>query len=230
MNKIYTFLLVGAFLLSALTISPSRAFADCQSIYGGGQTCSSNEFTIVKLVQVPGKGGGNYVNNLFQNDSKYFASQQVNFEIIVQNTGSQTIQTLNIVDTFPQYISFVSGLGNFDTNNKTLSFTVSNLNPGQSNTYVVSAKIFDANNLPANQGIMCLENLANATDNTGITHGASSTFCVEQNVLGATPTVITTPATGPEMLPLLALLPGGLGGLILRKKSIKTIALEEVKI
>lgn len=223
MNKFYTFLTLGALALSALTLSPSKAYADCQPVYGGGQTCSSNEFTIVKLVQVPGKGGGNYVNNLYQNDPKYFASQQVNFEIIVQNTGSQTIPTLNITDTFPQYISFVSGLGNFDSNSKTLSFTVTNLNPGQSNTYVVSAKIFDTGNLPSDQGIMCLVNQANATDNTGISHGASSQFCIQQNVLGATPTVITTPATGPEMLPLGLLLSGGLGGFIIRKKSIKSI-------
>ena len=37
----------------------------------------------------------------------------------------------------------------------------------------------------------------------------------------AAPKVTKTPATAPEMLPLLALIPGALGGFALRKKSNK---------
>jgi hypothetical protein len=53
-------------------------------------------------------------------------------------------------------------------------------------------------------------------------------MCIQNNVLGATtpqvlpaPKIVTTPPTGPEMLPLLGLIPGALGGLMLRKKSNK---------
>ena len=225
-KTIYTILISG--LLLGATLLPTKAFAECQPIYGGGQTCTSYSFSVQKLVETPGKGGQGYVNNLSINDPKYSPNQQVNFEIIVTNTDSQTIPAITVVDTFPQFVEFVSGPGSFNSDNKTLTFTINNLGAGQSKTYVVSGKIADANSLPTDQGIMCLTNQAAATDSNGLMNSASSQFCVQKSILGASqpqvfsaPVVVKTPATGPEMLPLFALLPGGLAGFILRKKSIK---------
>ena len=225
-KTIYTILISG--LLLGATLFPTKAFAECQPIYGGGQTCTSYSFSVQKLVETPGKGGQGYVNNLSINDPKYSPSQQVNFEIIVTNTDSQTIPAITVVDTFPQFVGFVSGPGSFNSDNKTLTFTINDLGAGQSKTYVVSGKIADANSLPTDQGIMCLTNQAAATDSNGLMNSASSQFCVQKSILGtsepqvfSTPVVVKTPATGPEMLPLFALLPGGLAGFILRKKSIK---------
>jgi len=228
MKKIFNFVILTIFTL-ALAGGLSTAFADCQALYGGGQNCTSNfSFTINKMVQVPGKGGGQYVDNLSINDPKYSPSQNVNYEIIVTNTGSQTIPTINVTDTFPQFITFVSGVGNYNQSNNTLNFTVSNLDPGKSVTYVLTAKTADENTLPNTQGITCVINQVSATDTNGDLNSDSSQLCIQKNVLGATPPpilptpkIVATPATGPEMLPLLALLPGGLGGLMLRKKSNK---------
>jgi hypothetical protein len=57
----------------------------------------------------------------------------------------------------------------------------------------------------------------------------NSQFCVEKSVATTkgglpvypAPAMSQTPATGPEMLPLLGLIPGALGGLILRRKASK---------
>ena len=228
MKKIFNFVVLAIFAL-ALAGAVSPAFADCQALYGGGQTCSSNySFTINKMVQVPGKGGGQYVDNLSINDPKYFPSQNVNYQVVITNTGSQTIPTINVTDTFPLYITFVSGVGNYNQSNNTLNFNVTNLEAGKSVTYVLVAKTADNNTLPNAQGITCVINQINATDNNGDLNSDSSQLCIQKNVLGATPMpvlpapkIVATPATGPEMLPLLALLPGGLGGLLLRKKSTK---------
>ena len=223
MKKLFTLLILGAILFA---FKPTVASADCSALYGGGESCSTiYNYTIQKYVQVPGKTGGEYVTNLSINDPKYSPSQNVSFQIVVKNTGGQTIPTINVVDTFPQFVTYVSGPGSFDTNTKTLSFTVSNLEAGKAMTYTVVGKISDANLMPADQGTVCLINAVQGTDNNGAVSSSQSQFCVQKTVLGTTPnvlpgTVITsTPATGPEMLPLLALLPGGLGGLILRKKS-----------
>lgn len=210
------------FSLAFLAFVP-YAKADCQSVYGGGQTCAFN-YTINKLVQVPGKGGGQYVDNLSINDPKYSPSQNVSYEIIVTNTGNNTIPTLTINDTFPQFITFVSGVGNYNQSNNTLNFTISNLEAGKSVTYVLTAKTADANTLPNNQGIICVINQVNATDQNGQVQSDSSQLCIQKNVLPAVapaPKIVATPATGPEMLPLLTLLPGALGGLMLRKRSNK---------
>lgn len=226
MKKTLYTILISAALLSGLSLMSSNAYADCQPIYGGGQTCANN-FSIQKFVQTPGKGGGSFVNNLSINDPRFAPSQTVTFQIEVKNTGSQQIPTLTITDAFPQFLTFVSGPGSFDTSSKVLTFTVNNLDAGKSQTFTVSGKVAESGALPTNTGIMCLINQVSATDSNGMTNGSSSQFCVEKKVLGASepqifaaPKVVTTPATGPEMLPLLALIPGGLGGLILRKKSL----------
>ena len=224
MKKIFNFaILTSLFLAFAGVASP--AFADCQSVYGGGQTCITNfAFTINKLVQVPGKGGGQFVDNLSVNDPKYSPSQNVNYEIIVTNTGSQTIPTISVTDAFPQFITFVSGVGNYNKNTNTLTFTITHINPGQSLTYVLTAKTADVNTLPSDQGITCVVNQVSAVDSNGNTDSDSSQVCIQKAVLAAVAPVKTTPATGPEMLPLALLFPGALGGLLLRKKSTRISA------
>ncbi len=216
MKRLFYSLLIFA----ALAFLPAKAYADCQPIYGGGQTCTSYTFSIQKFVQVP--GANNFVNNLSVNDPKFSLSHAVNFQIIVTNTGNAAISSITINDTFPQYVEFVSGPGSWNWNNKVLTFVINNLGAGQSQTFNVSGKIYGSG-VP--QGITCVVNQANGTDNNGTTNTASSQLCIQNvpqtkggQVLPAV-TVKTTPPTGPEMLPLALLLPGALGGLYLRKKS-----------
>lgn len=228
MKKILSIIFLA---LLVITLKPQAVSADCSQIYGGGQNCTtSNSFSIQKLVQKPGKGGGSYVNSLSINDPKYSPNQNVSFRVTVKNTGSQTIPSLTVTDAFPQFISFVSGPGNFDTASKTLTFTVSNLNQGQTVTYTIVGKISNSNLMPQDQAVLCLVNQVDATDENNMTNSSSSQFCIQKTVLGASvppkvlpaPKIVKTPATGPEMLPLLALIPGGLAGFILRRKSNKT--------
>jgi uncharacterized repeat protein (TIGR01451 family) len=219
--------LYALLLFTALAFLPNKAYADCQALYGGGQTCTSYSFSLQKFVQVPSQSWGDFVNNLSINDPKFSLSQTVNFRLIVTNTGSNNIQSVTIVDTFPQFVSFVSGPGSFNSSNNTLTFVVNNLNVGQSQTFNVSGKIANSG-VP--QGITCVVNQAVGTDNNGDTNTTSSQLCI-QNVVSPTPTPVilpvaqvkTTPPTGPEMLPLFGLIPVALGGLFLRKRSKKSI-------
>lgn len=204
---LFSLLTVG--ILGTLSVLPNKAFADCQALYGGGQTCTSYTFTVEKLVQVP--GAGNFVDNLSINDPRFGLSQIVNFEIVVNNTGNSTISSITLTDTFPQFIQFVSGPGSFNSNNKVLTFAVNNLGAGQSQTFNVSGKVYGSG-VP--QGITCVVNQVSGVDNNGNTNNSSSQLCIQR-----TAQVKTTPATGPEMLPLMALIPGALGGIFLRKKS-----------
>ena len=67
-------------LLAALAVLPNKAYADCQAVYGGWQTCTTYNFTIEKLVQIP--NGSNFVDNLSINDPKYSPSQTINYELV----------------------------------------------------------------------------------------------------------------------------------------------------
>lgn len=225
MKKLLTLIILGTLLF---TYKPQTASADCTALYGGGENCPSTfSYSIQKLVLKPGKGG-TFVNNLSINDPKYSPTQNVSFEITVKNTGNKTIPTITIVDSFPQFVSFVSGPGSFDSNNKTLTYTINNLETGKTVKNTVTGKIADANLMPSDQGVICLINQAEGKDSNGVVNSSSAQFCVQKSVLGSTPEVLPapkvtkTPATGPEMVSLALLLPGALGGIILRRKSNKT--------
>ncbi len=228
MNKIFLSIFAVAFF--ALFAVSQKSFADtvCQPIYGGGQTCVQvGNLLVNKTVKNPQSGA--FVDNLSVNDPKYEPSSTVTFKITVTNTGSGNISKATVKDTLPNFVTFVSGPGSFDSNTKVLTFEVVNLGAGQSQTFDIQAKVADSGSLPADQGITCVVNQVLATADS-MQSSDNSQFCIEKPVLGVTkgglkvfpaPQVVTTPPTGPEMLPLIGLIPGGALGFFLRKKTSK---------
>ena len=227
-TTIATLALTGAFLATATAAYAGGS--QCQIVYGGGEVCDNKiEFTLDKKVLNPNKGG-EFVDNLTINDARFQPGMPATFKIIVKNTGDKKIDTLTVVDTLPTYLNFVSGPGSYNASNRTITYTVSNLEKDQSNEQTFAVNIVGQNDLPQNQGITCMTNNAQATDNNGITAKDSAGLCVQKDITvpgNPTPTpmiyqkvpVKNIPNTGPEMLPLLGLIPAGLSGLILRKKS-----------
>lgn len=229
MKKILISLFAAGLLFANITSSAIAAGeSNCQVVYGGGEICNPQiKFTINKMVQKPGKGGGDFVDNLTLNDPKFFANQTVSFKVIVENTGNTTITNLSVVDTFPNFVTFVAGSGSFDKNNNTLTFNIGTLEAGKKAEFIINGKIFEEKNLPNNQAVTCVTNNVKAKDSSSSEASDSSQFCIEKNVLGAAPTPEifvkippkSIPATGPEMLPLLGLIPAGITGFYLRRKS-----------
>lgn len=217
-----------AVLATTLFVSQSMASGEsnCQIIYGGGQVCNTSvKFTINKLVQTPGK---DYVDNLTVNDPRYSAGQIVNFKIVITNTGSTELKNLSVVDTFPQHVNFSTGEGNYDSNSRKLSFTIGSLPVGQSREFIITSKVDDEGKLPTNSGVNCLVNTARAVDASGAAAEDSSQVCIQKNFVTAVPTpevfqkvpVKNIPNTGPEMLPLIGLIPTAIAGFMLRRKKI----------
>lgn len=201
--------------------------SNCQVIYGGGQVCANKiQFTIDKKVLTPTKGG-TFVDNLGMNDVKFQPSQQVTFKITVKNTGDKKIDRLDVKDTLPSYITFVSGVGTYDKNTNVLSYTIANLEKDATNEQSFVGTIAGSDKLPQNQSVICLTNAAQATDNNGIMAKDTAGLCVEKGIIVKKPTppvyesvpVKKIPETGPEALSLIALIPAGLAGFALRKKS-----------
>lgn len=225
------------FSLALLTISyllfVNLALADvvCQPIYGGGQTCvQAGNIIINKQVQNPKTN--DFVDNLGVNDPKFSPEQLVNFKIMITNTGGTTMSQVDIKDLFPQFVNFAAGAGSFDSNTKTFSFSIQNLNPGEQRIFVVSGKVVSNDQLPSDKGIVCVVNQVAASSDNQKSQD-NSEFCIQKAVVTSAPTtkgglkvfpspsVTTTPSTGPELLPLLALLPSGAFGFFLRKKAEK---------
>lgn len=226
--KMKKLLLILSFLPLLFFTQTALADVICQPVYGGGQTCiTTGNILITKKVQNPQTG--QFVNNLTVNDPKFSPGNTVTFKIFLQNTGGTTILQTKISDVIPSFTTFVSGPGIFDSNSRNLTFTVDNLTPGETREVAtIQVNVMDAKGLP--DGVNCEpKNIAVATTNTGQTSQATSSFCIEKKVVttkGGLPIVSpspmpTTPPTGPEMLPLMALLPGGLAGFFLRRRAKK---------
>lgn len=213
------------------------AFANisCQPIYGGGQACvSTGNIVIDKKVLNPQTQLG-FVDSLGINDPKYQPGDTINFQINLTNTGNTEIKRIDVKDVFPQFVTFTSGPGNFDANTKTLSFEVNNLKPNETRSFEVVGKVVSADQLPIDQGAVCvvIQAMASTTD-SGMSQD-NAQFCIQKEVLGAqtpfskaglvvfAPQVTQTPATGPESLALFSLLPTGIIGWYLRKYALKKI-------
>lgn len=224
------------FLAVISFVFPLKSFADtsCQPIYGGGQSCvTTNNIVVNKTVLNPQTN--QFVDNLSINDPKYQPGFITTFQISVTNTGNSNVSEVDIRDIFPQYISFSSGAGTFDTNTNTLSFNLTNLAPNETRTNTIVGRVFNAGQMPVAQGsVVCVVNQAIAMVNNANVAQDNAQLCIQQPT-ATTATTITkggfpvytsvpitsTPKTGPEAFGLIAMLPTGLVGWFLRKKSMK---------
>ena len=234
MKKLYLF----SFLLAVFLAGGSHVSAQtqqCQPIYGGGESCAqAEELRINKSVKNP--QDGKYVNSLSVNDPKYAASQSISFRIEVQNISKKALSKITLRDILPQYVVYVSGTGNFDAKNKTLTFTVDKLNPNETKVFFVEGKTVNRDSYPKDQGTVCVVNQAIATFDKKSSQD-NSQFCIQKDAVplqeqapadpsqskGGLPvyppsTTTTTPPTGPEALALFGLLPAGALGIWLRRK------------
>ena len=198
------------------------AYSTCQTVYGGGDNCAKDtSFTLNKLVQSPNKGG-EFVENLTINDAKFAVGSQVNFKIVITNTGKKALTNIIVEDTLPAEVTFVSGAGKYNEKNRVVTFTIEKLDPGKSAELFVSAKVNKAGNCPVN-AVRVIDSERNTADDT-------ASFCTDTvvpqkddgPVVQQTPPMKQTPQTGPELFSLAALLPAGAFGVYLRKKSIRS--------
>lgn len=217
--------LITIFALSLFFVTPVSANNGgygCTPSYGN--PCNkSKKIMINKMVQDPKTG--DFVDNLGTNDPKFGPEQNVNFRITVTNTGNSHLSEVNVEDTLPSYVTFVSGAGNFDANTKKLFFTISDLKAGEARSFTIVAKTVSASDLPSNQGITCVTNNVVARSND-MEVADNAGFCIQTKVttkggmpVYSAPTVTKTPATGAESMLLLGLIPSILTGFALRKKA-----------
>ncbi len=228
---------IKSFLTSAVLLGiilfthPIASYAQtiCTPIYGGGQTCvTTGEFSVDKKILNPITN--NYVDNLGVNDARFKPGDIVNFQIDIINNGDALLRTIDIKDTFPQYLNFESGPGSFNANTKILTFNLSNLASKEKRTFKIAGKVADANQITLTNGFVCVVNQVQAVNpaDTKQTSQDNTQFCIEKNgeIKGGFPVVspvpvYQTPPTGGESLILFSLLPTGLAGWLLRKISIK---------
>lgn len=173
-------------------VPAANAAVSCQPIYGGGQSCIQvGPVYIKKLVSHPKTGS--FVDSLDQNADKFSPDQSLSFQITVTNTGTTMLPKVTIKDTFPREVKDINGPGALDTANKILTYELSNLNPGESRTNTISAKIISAGELA--DGITCAVNQSTAAAESESSQ-SNVKFCIQKLAIGA-PGVVIAPTAAP---------------------------------
>ena len=209
--------------------SPAYANTSCQSIYGG-QTCTNTTITLEKDVLNPQTK--TYVHDLGTTDFNFQPGQTITFHIKITNNGTNLINTIAVTDNFPEFVNFASGPGNFDNNARTLTWTINNLAPNQTQIFSVEGTIFTPPNLPP-LSQNCDVNQATALTDDNQMAQDSSQFCISQSTTATTtpsptnvsqlpanvtpfptvaPPLTSTPVTGANPLALVGLVGLGAGG------------------
>ncbi|MFA5770059.1 MAG: hypothetical protein WC894_01025 [Patescibacteria group bacterium] len=189
MKKIVLFSLFVFGLLFAV----STVKADCVGQYGQyGQPCNSYSMLVDKMVLKPGTS--DYVDNLSVSDPRFKPSEYVMFKVTIKNTSTTTFGGMTAKDFVPDYLTPIEGPGTFDSVARTISWDAGSFAVDEQKTFYFKMQVNSQVNLPANQGLFCLVNRAQAWSNT-TTDDDSSQFCIEKQVTGTT----KVPNAGPEM-------------------------------
>ncbi|MCX7996636.1 MAG: DUF11 domain-containing protein [Patescibacteria group bacterium] len=194
--------------------------------YGQQPTQPEQRILVDKQVATPGSATGSagetagvYRDNLPLSYERYQPGQEVVFRIIVRNISNVTVQNVVVRDTIPSYAEPMVGPGIYDAATRTVTYTISQLQPNEENVQYVKMKIFAQSRLPANETIIRQVNTVEARLGTEQDIDTAQYF-IEKQVVG----VSKVPDTGPELgLAFLALQGIGLTvGLKLRQHRVNS--------
>ncbi|OGG27234.1 hypothetical protein A2960_00235 [Candidatus Gottesmanbacteria bacterium RIFCSPLOWO2_01_FULL_39_12b] len=219
------FFLTAVVLTLVTNISYVSASGGCVPVYGGGVQCPRpGQVLIDKTVRNPSTGV--YVDNLGPNDPRYRPEWIITFNIVVKNPGDETLDTVTVADTLPQYMDYMSltgATGNYNSTTRTLTWTVSNLTGGSSQLFQLRGRIVHPSLLPADRNVICPiagnpqpVNIVDSRASNGQTDHDESQFCIEKELV-----VPQVPKAGPEhwILSLVGIGTALTIGLYLRKKA-----------
>lgn len=216
----YIYIALALSLIIAPAVSAGNGQYGQYGQYSGG--APERSIMVDKMVATTQKTKGgelSFVDNLSPSDPRFAPNTQVTFQIKIKNTSQVTLTNVTVRDILPTYVDAVEGPGEYDANTKTISWTYSELKSGEERVERVIAQIKPQAQLPADRGLMCMNNKAVvAADNARDEDTAQ--FCVEKQVVspeGKAPTA--TPEAGAPLLVIGVLnLLGLAGGIALRKR------------
>lgn len=183
------FLAIFVFLTTIYLLISSNCLAE-YSQYGG--TTYSYSILIDKMVAKPNTD--QYVDNLSPSDPRFSPGQDVWFRLKVKNTSNRTLSNVKVRDYVPSYLNPIQGPGNWDSGSRIVSFDAGDFGVDEEKTYYLKMQVYGQNDLPADKGLFCLINKADARNDNAYDDD-SSQACIEKTVAG----VKKVPSAGPEM-------------------------------
>jgi len=183
MNKtkvfLATLLAAGAILLSSDSVF---AAVRCETQYGGNEVCvTTGELQIDKEILDPCYAGA-YKDNLYLTDYLFKTGDYVTFKLTVKNVGDDTLNNVRITDNLPSFLFF--------TGETPHEFTIDHLNPDESESFEVKARVVAESQLEADR--ICGVNTAEVWADGDQHDKDTSQVCATKKVLG----VSVLPETG----------------------------------
>lgn len=229
--KLKTLLTLSTFAISYFLFAmPSSATVICEPIYGGGEVCiQEGKISIDKKIQ-------NIETGVFEDDlslngsPRFFQDDTIVFRLTVTNTGEQPLSAITVTDILPNIINLntVASAGQVNSDG-TVTFQMDGLNPNESVDIDLSAKI----NQVGSDACFVNQAIAKADKQASQDNAKFCVAIITEKVQPQAPVttkgglkvfpsqpVTKAPATGPEMLSLIGLIPAGFAGRFLRKKSL----------
>ena len=183
-------------------------------VYGGGVIApKEGEVIIDKMVKNP--ASGSFVDHLGPTDPKYRPTDIVYFQIKVQNPSDERLDVVEITDSLPDFVDFMTGPGNYDSETGKMTFKVEDLEPGDTRTFELKARVSHQATLPEEKNVICPVNLVEAVFGNK-SDSDESQFCIEKEM-----EVPQVPEAGADPLMLSGLASALSLGFWLRKKSQK---------
>jgi uncharacterized repeat protein (TIGR01451 family) len=208
-------------VLASIALLSSTFFADKISAcsygsYGEGCTLPIN-LTVNKEVKNPITNI--FVENLGSTDPTFSPDSTITFKLTVMNTSGETFNPVEVVDQFPNYLSYVSSStpGTYDAGTRRLVLKLENLIAGETRTIEVTAKVAGRSAFASDQDFFCVSNYTKVTA-PARPDGDDDTaeLCITTRVKGAENLPVAGFNNFATILPFLSL--GGIGLVLLKKK------------
>lgn len=150
--------------------------------------CPPIEIDVDKKVQDP--RDGRFVDNLDFTDHEFFAGDEVVFRIRMENTGERDFDRVEVRDTLPSFLEFVSG---------DLDFDITDFDRNEVEERDIRVRVVSEDRFPKDKDVICDFNEV-AVKADGIEDKDTSRICVSRReVVERKPTVL--PKTGSGAMP-----------------------------
>lgn len=135
-----------SFTVGAMAILFSSLFSPLK-VYG--QSYSQGE-TINKLSidkKIKAIGDTQYVDNIEASKKTFYENDVIEFQIRIENTFTEPVYNINTKDFLPKYLELIFNPGTFEQDQRIIEWNIDQLNPGESKTYLIRAKVKDVTKL-----------------------------------------------------------------------------------
>lgn len=206
-NKVILATIFGVLMLGCL-VKPAAIKADSYSNNDNRKTLSIDK-------KIRSLDWSYFIDNISTNKKVFKNGELIEFKIKVTNTGTTNMRNIKVVDTLPPFLKLVFFPGSYTSTDNKVEWTIDELNAGNSQEFLVRAKIDKANEVNT---LTKETNVALASVDE-INEKDDATYYIGKGSV-ATESAVVLPETGSLALVFetIGVVSVGLSGFVLRKK------------